>query len=71
MKTTRDLFEYHELIPQNVKTLLEEYEEQAMEGFDYNTLAEITHRLNELGYNMSYGLDAIPYNLHQMKFCKP
>lgn len=71
MKTiTIDLFEHYELIPENVKQILERYNEDE-EPNDYNTLAKLTAELNEIGYNMNYGLDAEPFGLHQMKFCKP
>jgi hypothetical protein len=70
MKTTTiDLFEHWELIPKNVQAILEKYNEDEQPN-DYETLRKLQSELNEIGYNFNYGLDAEPFSLHQMKFCK-
>lgn len=71
MKSTAiDLFEHWELIPKDVSDILERYNEDEQPN-DYNTLARLQSELNAIGYNFNYGLDAEPFGLHQMKFCKP
>ena len=70
MKTTTiDLFEHWELIPNEVQEILERYNEDEQPN-DYNTLARLQKELNAIGYNFNYGLDAEPFGLHKMKFCK-
>lgn len=72
MKTTTiDLFEHWELIPQNVMEVLETCFDGENDNIGYEDLRQLQKRLNEIGYNISYGLDAQPYSLRQMKFCKP
>ena len=70
MTTTKiDLFEHWELIPKNVSDILERYnEDEQVKG--YETLKRLRDELNNIGYNIDYGLDAEPFGLHQMKFCK-
>lgn len=72
MKTTTiDLFNHWELIPQNVVDILETCYDGINESVGYKDLEELQKKLNEIGYNFNYDLDAQPYCLHQMKFCKP
>lgn len=58
-----DLFENPELIPKNVKDVLESYEQQAIEGFSYEDLANLQNAVEALGYTFEYYLDAEPFNL--------
>lgn len=67
MKNTQyDLFEKPELIPSEVQEILNEYEEQAMNGFEYAELAELVKKLESIGYTFDYYLDAEPYALRKV-----
>lgn len=71
MKTTTiDLFEHWELIPKEVEEVLSTCFDGENENIGYEDLKQLQKRLNEIGYNINYGLDAQPFGLHQMKFCK-
>ena len=70
MKTTIDLFEHWELIPQKVKRVLDKYGDKYGDIDTYELLRRLKKALNKIGYNINYGLDAEPFGLHQMKFCK-
>jgi hypothetical protein len=61
----KDLFETPELIPANLKEVLEKHEDKAINGFSYEDLKEIQAEIKEIGYTFDYGLDAEPYNLRK------
>lgn len=58
-----DLFDTPELIPDNVKEILEEYQHG---DFDYLDCKELELRLNSVGYTIDWGLEAEPYNLRTL-----
>jgi hypothetical protein len=58
-----DLFDTPELIPDNVKEILEEYQDG---DFDYLDCKELELRLNSVGYTIDWGLEAEPYNLRPL-----
>ena len=60
-----DLFEHPKLIPKEVKDVLESYEQQAIDGFSYEDLANLQNGIEALGYTFDYYLDAEPYNLRK------
>jgi hypothetical protein len=57
----RDLFETPELIPSDVQSILETFDEDAPNT--YLELTRLTRELEVLGYTFDYGLDADPYGL--------
>jgi len=61
--TNIDLFEHPELIPKEVKDVLESYEQQAIDGFTYEDLANLQKAVEAVGYTFDYYLDAEPFNL--------
>jgi hypothetical protein len=58
-----DLFNKIESLPENVKEILDLYEDAE----DYPQLEDLKNDLEKIGYTVSYGLDAIPYNLRKLK----
>jgi len=55
-----DLFEHYETLPQEVKDVIDEFEDMDSSYDNCNLFIE---RLNLVGYTCEYGLDGIPYNL--------
>ena len=58
-----DLFDTPELIPDNVKDILEEYQNG---DFNYPDCNELELKLNSVGYTIDWGLEAEPYNLRPL-----
>jgi hypothetical protein len=61
MENKIDLFEYPELIPENVQSILNSFTE-----CNYIELEKINNELKNIGYCFEYCLDAIPYNLRKL-----
>jgi hypothetical protein len=59
---TTDLFETPELIPDNVRAVLDSYLEPT-----YETLGLMLDECEELGYTFDYYLDAVPYDLRKIE----
>lgn len=57
----KDLFETPELIPNDVRLVLETFNEDC--GNTYIELARIVREIEPLGYTFDYYLDAEPYGL--------
>lgn len=57
-----DLFEYPEMIPNNVQKVLDHYSESFEDG-DYAGLQEAEEELSYIGYTFEYGLDGQAYAL--------
>lgn len=64
MKTKRkiDLFEFYETLPIEIQDAINEVGEVE----DYQDCEALKTRLNALGYDFEYGLDAIPFDLHKI-----
>jgi len=58
-----DLFENYKLVPENVSDILDEYD---FENLSYEECEELNEKLKKIGYEFSYGLDSIPYNLRKI-----
>lgn len=54
-----DLFNYPDLVPQNVLDVLDQFKE----GESYHLCEKVNAELKELGYTFDWGLSAEPYNL--------
>lgn len=63
--TEIDLFEHPDLIPKEVKDVFELYQQQAIDGFSYEDLANLHSAIEAVGYTFDYYLDAEPYNLRK------
>lgn len=60
-----DLLEHYELLPVEVQDILNRYSEA---DNTYINCAELEHELNNVGYSIDYGLDAIPFDLIKIEF---
>jgi hypothetical protein len=60
----KDLFLYPELIPQEVKKILDSFDEDCEDT--YSELARLVDDLEKIGYTFDYYLDAEPYNLREL-----
>jgi hypothetical protein len=61
---TIDLFDHMDQLPQEVKDIIEEFEEN---GNTYHNCEIFKERLEEVGYTCDYGLDASPYGLRKLE----
>lgn len=62
-----DLFEDYDNLPNEVKVLIEKYNEvDECEGMDYISCQNFVNELNKIGYTCLYGLDAIPHSLRKL-----
>jgi len=59
----KDLFEYYEEQPQELKEICERWQDRAVNGLDYNECADFLKEVQAVGYTFEYGLDAEPYGL--------
>jgi hypothetical protein len=62
---TTDLFETPELIPDNVRAILDKYCDN--DELTYNQCAKMLAEVQELGYTFDYYLDAVPYDLRKIE----
>lgn len=60
----KDLFETPELIPNNVQSILETFDEDAD---PYRELDRILNEIKPMGYTFDYYLDAEPYGLRPIE----
>ena len=60
----KDLFETPELLPKEVRTIVENFN---MDEQSYETCETLIKELNKVGYTCEYGLDAMPYDLRKLK----
>ena len=58
-----DLFETPEVLPADVKAVIEKFSEL---DTTYINCADLVQELNKVGYTCEYGLDASPYNLTKL-----
>jgi inorganic pyrophosphatase len=64
----KDLFEFPELLPKNVQTILSHYNDLEIErGIQYTDLIQMGKELANYGYSFDFYLDCIPYNLQKIK----
>jgi len=59
-----DLFEQYDTLPQEVKDIINEFNEK--DGDGYENCAELVKRLEAVGYTCEYYLDAEPFNLKKI-----
>jgi hypothetical protein len=64
----QDLFNTPELLPQEVRNIIEKYEK--MEA-SYDVCRNLINELKPHGYTCDYGLEAIPYELTTIKTNQP
>jgi hypothetical protein len=63
----KDLFAFHELLPNEVQILIDKF--SLSEG-SYKDCQVLVESLNLLGYTCAYGLDAEPYGLTKLQTIK-
>ena len=62
-----DLFETPELLPENVKAILNRYNALEIEkGIEYTDLINMGKEMAIYGYEFDFYLDCIPYNLKKI-----
>lgn len=61
--TDEDLFPYPEKQPEDLRLLLESYEQKYSDGMDYWEIEQMLNEVKKLGYTFEYGLDGVPFNL--------
>ena len=66
MEAIRDYFETPQDVPQEVRAILETFDEDAENG--YEECARLVGLLEDIGWSFEYYLDAEPYNLSPMNF---
>jgi hypothetical protein len=59
----KDLFETLDLVPQEVRNIIEKYEEA---GANYKMCQNLIKELEQVGYTCDFGLDGVPYELKQL-----
>ena len=59
-----DLFENYDQQPKILSDILNQYD---LENMTYKNCKEMLQKVNEIGYTFEYGLDAQPFNLHNIK----
>lgn len=60
-----DLFDFPELIPENVKAVFAKYQDDILNGLTYSLLGLLLKEVEAEGYTFDYYLDAEPYNLRK------
>jgi hypothetical protein len=60
----KDLFKTPELWPDNLKALINDFNESNQDYKDLRNLRDLCRRI---GYDFSFGLDCVPYDLHQIE----
>lgn len=60
----KDLFEYPEEQPEELKAILSKYEDQEQ---DYNTCKALLSEVQAIGYTFEYYLDAVPFDLRKLE----
>lgn len=63
-----NLFADYELLPEEPRKLLEQFEEATNGEPDYNNLSDWLEKFNSIGYTFDWYLDACPYALTTIKF---
>ena len=60
----KDLFEYPELIPENIQAIMDSADE---DKDPYKECERMLEEMNELGYTFEYGLDGVPFGLTKLE----
>lgn len=63
MKTI-DLFDKHELLPNEIKEILDSFD---CETLSYSDCEMMLAQMLKLGYTFEFGLDALPFNLRKIQ----
>jgi hypothetical protein len=59
----KDIFEHPELMPAELRQVMEKWEAKMLDGFTYTEIAEMLKEVEAVGYTFEYYLDAEPYGL--------
>lgn len=63
--TNVDLFECYDSLPEKIKNILQHYSEFEQ---DYKNCENLQKDLNVYGFDIDFGLDAVPFNLRVLDF---
>ena len=64
----KDLFEFPELLPENVQTILSHYNDLEIEkGVQYTDLIEMGKEMAKNVYSFDFYIDGVHYNLQKIK----
>lgn len=59
----KDLFEYYEEQPKELKTICDKWQEKSVDGLSYIDCEDFLEEVEAIGYTFNYGLDAEPHGL--------
>jgi len=62
-----DLFEYPEAWPEDLKAMIEKWNQVACDGFTYTDCEEFDRDLKTIGFTIDYDLSAEPFDLHKIE----
>ena len=61
-----DLFENQDLLPKQVKEIVEHYDQLFANESTYKLCLEFQSKLEPLGYSFDWELDGVPFNLQKL-----
>lgn len=59
----KDLFEYYNEQPKELKAICDKWQEKSVDGLSYIDCEGFLKEVEAIGYTFNYYLDAEPYNL--------
>lgn len=59
----KDLFEFYEEQPKELREICDRWSEKIMNGLSYEDCRNFLKEVEEIGYTFDYYLDAVPYGL--------
>lgn len=63
----KDLFEYYQEQPQELKNVLNQWQDRINNGLDYNQCAQLLREVEAVGFTFEYELSAEPFNLRKIE----
>ncbi|MCT3923193.1 JAB domain-containing protein [Elizabethkingia anophelis] len=63
---TSDLIDGFENTPEELKEVMEKWQQKIDDGLDYNDCANFQKECEALGYTFDYGLDSVPFDLRKI-----
>lgn len=63
---TSDLIDGFENTPEELKEVMEKWQQKIDDGLDYNDCANFQKECEDLGYTFDYGLDSVPFDLRKI-----
>ena len=66
----KDLFEFHNEQPKELKTICDKWAELVDEGLDFEQCEEYKKEVESIGYTFDFEFDAQPFNLRLVKYAR-